>query len=84
MSAELDALAESARNLGLKLVRSRVRTPKKRRFGKVGLTDSTGKPLFGMDDKGPTAKPKEVENYLRDLGARNWKASLGSTRVKKS
>lgn len=78
MSADLDALAESARNRGLKLVRSRVRTPGKRRFGKVGLTDAKGKAVFGMDDKGPTAKPEEVESYLRDLGATDWSASLGS------
>ena len=86
MSADLDALAESARNRGLKLVRSRVRTPTKRRFGKVGLTDAKGKAVFGMDDKGPTANPEEVEDYLRDLGANDWTASLGSaaaTRVKK-
>jgi hypothetical protein len=38
-------------------VRSRVRTPGKRRFGKVGLTDASGKPVLGMDAKGPTAKP---------------------------
>jgi len=72
----LDALAETARNRGLKLVRSRVRTPGKRRFGKVGLSDRSGRPVFGMDDKGPTAKPEDVEDYLRNLGAKDWGASL--------
>jgi len=72
----LDALAETARNRGLKLVRSRVRTPGKRRFGKVGLTDARGKAVFGMDDKGPNAKPEDVEYYLRNLGAKDWGASL--------
>ena len=72
----LDALAESARNRGLKLVRSRVRTPGKRRFGKVGLTDARGKAVFGMDEKGPTAKPEDVEDFLRNLGAKDWGASL--------
>jgi len=74
--SDLDALAESARNRGLKLVRSRVRSPTKRRFGKVGLKDAAGKPVFGMDAKGATAKPEEVEDYLRNLGARDWGASL--------
>jgi hypothetical protein len=86
VSADLDALAESARNRGLKLVRSRVRSPTKRRFGKVGLTGPSGKPVFGMDEKGPAAKPEEVEAYLRDLGASDWTASLGSaaaTRARK-
>jgi ribosomal protein S18 acetylase RimI-like enzyme len=73
----LEELAESARNRRLKLVRSRVRTPGKRRFGKVGLTDADGKAVFGMDSKGPTAKPEEVEDYLRNLGAKDWGASLG-------
>lgn len=73
---EIDELAESARNRGLKLVRSRVRTPGKRRFGKVGLTDASGKPVFGMDAKGPAAKPGDVEHYLRNLGAKDWGASL--------
>ena len=72
----IDELAESARNRGLKLVRSRVRTPGKRRFGKVGLADKSGKAVFGMDDKGPTAKPEEVEDFLRNLGAKDWGASL--------
>jgi ribosomal protein S18 acetylase RimI-like enzyme len=73
---QLDELAEAARNRGLRLVRSRVRTPTKRRFGKAGLTDKTGKPVFGMDAKGPIAKPEEVQNYLRNLGAKDWGASL--------
>ena len=73
---DLDDLAEAARNRGLKLVRSRVRTPTKRRFGKVGLSDKSGKPVFGMDAKGPTGKPEEVEQYLRKLDARDWGASL--------
>jgi GNAT superfamily N-acetyltransferase len=74
--SDLDELAESARNRGLKLVRSRVRTPGNRRFGKLGLTDKAGKPVFGMDAKGPIAKPEEVEEYLRNLGAKDWGASL--------
>lgn len=76
MSEEIDELAEAARNRGLKLVRSRVRTPNKRRFGKVGLTDKSGKPVFGMDAKGPAAKPDEVQDYLRNIGAKDWGASL--------
>jgi GNAT superfamily N-acetyltransferase len=74
--SELDELAESARNRGLKLVRSRVRTPNKRRFGKVGVTDAKGKAVFGMDGKGPTANPDDVADYLRNLGAKDWGASL--------
>ena len=74
--SDLDELAESARNRGLKLVRSRVRTPGKRRFGKVGLTDPKGRPVLGMDAKGPTASPDEIEDFLRNLGAKDWGASL--------
>ena len=72
----LDELAEAARNRGLKLVRSRVRTPGKKRFGKVGLTDKSGKPVFGMDSKRPTGKPEGVAEYLRNLDAKDWGASL--------
>jgi GNAT superfamily N-acetyltransferase len=72
----LDMLSEMARNRGLKLVRSRVRIPGKRRFGKAGLVDSKGKAVFGMDAKGPIGKPEDLENYLRNLGAQDWGASL--------
>src|SRR5947199_9129704 len=72
----IEELAESARNRGLKLVRSRVRTPRKRRFGKVGLTDAKGKPVFGMDAKGPIGKPEDEDDYLRNLEANDWGASL--------
>ena len=74
--SDLDQLADAARNRGLKLVRSRVRTPAKRRFGKVGLTDTSGKAVFGMDAKGPTAKPEDIESYLRKLNLKDWGASL--------
>jgi ribosomal protein S18 acetylase RimI-like enzyme len=72
----LDQLADSARNRGLKLVRSRVRKPGKARFGAVGLTDQSGKAVFGMDANGPAATPDEVEDYLRNFGAKDWGASL--------
>lgn len=72
----LDQLAESARNRGLKLVRSRVRKPGKPGFGKAGLADKNGKAVFGMDASGPMAEPDEIEGYLRNLGAKDWGASL--------
>jgi N-acetylglutamate synthase-like GNAT family acetyltransferase len=73
---DIDELGEAARNRGLRLVRSRVRTPTKRRFGKVGLADKAGKAVFGLDSKGPVAKPEEVADYLRNLNANDWGASL--------
>lgn len=74
---DLHALSESARNRGLKLVRSRIRTPTKRGFGKVGLLDGSGKPLFGIEGKLPKATPADVQDYLRKLDVADWGASLG-------
>ena len=74
--ARLDALSETARNRGLKLVRSRVRTPGKGDYGKVGLTDAKGAPVFGFKGKALAATPAEAEDYLRNLGASDWGASL--------
>jgi GNAT superfamily N-acetyltransferase len=74
--ARLDALAESARNRGLKLVRSRIRTPGKGDFGKVGLTGAKGEAVFGFKGKALAATAEEAEDYLRNLGASDWGASL--------
>jgi ribosomal protein S18 acetylase RimI-like enzyme len=73
---DLDALAESARNRGLKLLRSRVRTPGKGDYGKVGLLNASGQPLFGVEGKSLTATPAEVQAYLRRLEVADWGASL--------
>lgn len=72
----IDLLAETARNRGLRLIRSKVRTPGKDRFGKVGLADTSGKPVYGIDAKGPSSSADEVEAFLRNLGAGDWGASL--------
>jgi hypothetical protein len=76
VTADFDELATMARNRGLKLMRSRIRTTGKRRFGKVGLLDANGEPLLGIDDKGPNGKPDEVEAYLRSLDEAAWKKSV--------
>jgi len=80
MKLNADQLAEMARNRGLKLVRSRVRTPGKRRFGKLGLKTVKGEPLLGIDEKGPKGKPEEIEAYLRTLDESAWKNSISRKR----
>lgn len=76
MSLDADALAEMARNRGLKLVRSRVRTPGKPGFGWFGLTDAAGKAVFGMEGKAPAAEPQAIADYLRGAEQQDWKKSL--------
>lgn len=78
MSEAPDDLSESARNRGLKLVRSRVRSAGKAGFGKVGLTDAAGAPVFGMEGGRPAADPRELAGYLRGIGVSDWRASLGA------
>lgn len=77
MSLDADALAEMARNRGLKLRRSRVRIPDKPGFGMFGLVDAAGDPVFGIRGKRALrASADEIADYLRGLEKKDWKASL--------
>ena len=45
-------------------------------YGMVGLVDASGNSVFGMDSGAPSATPEEIANYLRNLGTKDWGASL--------
>jgi N-acetylglutamate synthase-like GNAT family acetyltransferase len=74
-----DALRVMAEHRGMKLVRSRKRTPGVGDYGKYGLTDGSGKPLLGIGEAGLTASAKEVEQYLRGGALSSWKLSAETT-----
>lgn len=77
MSEEGDRLAEMARNRGLKLLRSRVRTPGKPGFGCYGLADQNDDAVFGVrGKKALRATAEEIEDYLRGTETGDWKKSL--------
>jgi predicted N-acetyltransferase YhbS len=81
------ALHEMAANRGLKLVKSRLRTPGKGDYGSYGLTDAGGAKLLGFGRSGLTATAEEVEAYLHEGAAADWKTSLraagGKARARK-
>lgn len=73
MASERDEqLRESARNRGLKLVKSR-RRKAGGDFGKYELKDAAGKELFGFGKSGLTASAAEIEDYLRGAMRSDWK-----------
>lgn len=73
MASERDEeLRESARNRGLRLVKSR-RRKAGGDFGKYGLKDAKGKELFGFGKSGLTASAEEIEDYLRGAMRSDWK-----------
>jgi ribosomal protein S18 acetylase RimI-like enzyme len=65
-----------AANRGLKLVKSRLRTPGKGDYGRYGLTDPAGAKLLGFGRSGLTATAEEIEAYLKKGAASDWKTSL--------
>lgn len=83
MASEGDeALRESARHRGLKLVKSRRRKPGGD-FGKYGLTDAKGAQLFGFGADGLTASAGDIETYLRGAVRSDWReAAKGLPKAK--
>ncbi|HEX8573071.1 MAG TPA: GNAT family N-acetyltransferase [Allosphingosinicella sp.] len=77
-----ERLREAAANRGLKLVRSRIRTPGKGDYGRFGLTDESGSKLLGFGKSGLTATAEEIEEYLHKGLAADWKSSLKAAGVR--
>ena len=77
-----ERLREAAANRGLKLVKSRVRTPGKGDYGRYGLTDAGGGKLLGFGKSGLTATAEEIEDYLHKGALADWKTSLRAAGAK--
>lgn len=77
-----DRLREAAANRGLKLVKSRIRTPGKGDHGRYGLTDADGAKLLGFGKSGLTATAGEIEAYLHKGALADWKTSLRAAGAK--
>ena len=77
MSGADRTLRALAANRGFRLVKSRVRTPGRKDYGKYGLKDAqTGKETFGFSRHRLTASAEEIEEHLRGLAELAWKTSL--------
>jgi hypothetical protein len=72
-----DRLRAMAAIRGFRLVKSRIRTPGRKDYGKYGLRDAqTGKEAFGFSRHRLIAGAEEIEEHLRGLAELGWKASL--------
>jgi N-acetylglutamate synthase-like GNAT family acetyltransferase len=74
-----DALREMAQHRGLRLAKSRKRTPGVGDYGRYGLTDAKGAKLFGFGEQGLTATAEELAEYLRSGDVSTWQRSVAST-----
>jgi hypothetical protein len=72
-------LREMATNRGFRLVASRRRKPGGD-FGKYGLNDAKGEPVFGVNEEGLTADAQAIEDYLRGATSNAWSKSAGSAK----
>jgi mannose-6-phosphate isomerase-like protein (cupin superfamily) len=81
MPAEDDQLREMAAHRGLKLAKSRRRKPGGD-FGRYGLKDGKGEPVFGFGDDGLTATAADIEAHLRGATRDTWSKSAGSVKAR--
>ncbi|MDV3458349.1 cupin domain-containing protein [Sphingomonas sp. HF-S4] len=72
-----DKLREMAAHRGLRLIGSR-RRKLGGDFGKYGLNDAQGGPVFGIEKGGLIASAEEIEDYLRGMTSSAWSKSAGS------
>lgn len=74
-----EQLRDMAQHRGLTLVKSRKRKPGVGDFGKFGLSDRAGQPLFGIGDEGLTASAQDIREYLRTSEQGTWQQSAETT-----
>lgn len=78
-----ERLRAMAAHRGLKLLRSRKRTPGVGDYGKFGLTDAAGKAVLGIETDGLAATAEPIEDYLRASSKDDWKrAAEAAARAK--
>ena len=86
MSEADEALRELAANRGCKLVKSRVRTPGRRRLRQIraqGREDRQGGVRL-RQARPHRDRPSEIEDFLRGDAAATWKSSVGKAPARKA
>lgn len=78
-----EELRAMAKHRGLKLLRSRKRTPGVGDFGKYGLIGGDGQALLGVGIDGLTATATEIADFLRGGTRQSWHLSHKVTPVRR-